>query len=130
VTPPQVASWATRLGPDSLDEDPCRIGTCPNSRAVNGNRIDFGPKKNLPNYGVKIPFAPFVGLDILDDAIGDFQLEYVAWDPKSKIFLCQSRTRLPHLSVRQFCARLKAAGWVREKSDDDVWARQSKSAGE
>jgi hypothetical protein len=76
----------------------------------------------------KIPFAPFVGLDILDDAIAEFQLEHVAWEPKSKIFLCQSSKRLPHLSVRQFCARLKAAGWVRDKSDDEVWARQSQPA--
>ena len=74
---------------------------------------------------ILVSLSPFVGLDVLDDAIGDFQLEHVAWDPKSKIFLCQSSKRLPHLSVRQICARLKAAGGVREKSDDDVWARQS-----
>lgn len=73
----------------------------------------------------KIPFAPFVGLDVLDEALGEFELEHVAWDPKSKMFLCQARKHLPHLTVRQFCARLKAAGWVREKSDDDVYARKS-----
>lgn len=75
----------------------------------------------------RIPFAPFVGLDVLDDAIASFSLELVTWDPTSQLFLCRTRKALPHLSPRQFCARLKAAGWVREKTDDDVYLRLSRA---
>jgi hypothetical protein len=36
-----------------------------------------------------VPFAPFVGLDLLDDALGEFKIEHVAWCREPAMFLCQ-----------------------------------------
>lgn len=61
-----------------------------------------------------LDFAPFVGLDILDDSVGQFTLTHVAWcgGPKAKMFLCQSQRMEPDKSLVQVKRMLKAAGWA------------------
>ena len=69
-----------------------------------------------------LDFAPFVGLDILDDSVGQFTLTHVAWfgGLKVKMFLCQSQLKLPYKSLTQVKKHLKAAGWT-----EDIEARQN-----
>ena len=63
----------------------------------------------------ELPFAPFIGLDVLDDAIGQFHLTYVAWHSGSQMFLCQAQVEMKDFSIRQVASRLKKAGWIEEK---------------
>lgn len=69
-----------------------------------------------------LDFAPFIGLDILDDSVGQFTLTNVAWfgGPKIKMFLCQSQLKYPDKSLAQLKKMLKAAGWC-----EDVEARRN-----
>lgn len=69
-----------------------------------------------------LDFAPLVGLDILDDSVGQFTLTGVAWcgGPKVKMFLCQSQVKVPDKSLAQVKKMLKAAGW-----SEDVEARRN-----
>ena len=67
-----------------------------------------------------LDFAPFVGLDILDDSVGQFTLTKVAWfgGGSIKMFMCQSQLKYPDKSLAQVKKMLKAAGW-----SEDVEAR-------
>lgn len=64
-----------------------------------------------------LDFTPFVGLDILDDAVGQFTLTNVAWfgGSKMKMFLCQSQLKYPNKSLAQVKKLLKAAGWIEDE---------------
>jgi len=61
-----------------------------------------------------LPFVPFIGLDVLDDAIGEFQLEHIAWASDLQAFFCQASKNLTYMSLRKTKAFLKKAGWVEE----------------
>lgn len=62
----------------------------------------------------QLPFAPFIGLDLLDDAIGEFKVEHIAWASDLQAFFCQASVNLTYLSLRKATARLKKGGWVEE----------------
>ena len=59
----------------------------------------------------QLPFVPFVGLDILDDVLGQFQLKWVAWHTGSQMFLCQSQVERKNWSIRQACRSMSKAKW-------------------
>lgn len=64
----------------------------------------------------ELPFAPFVGLDVLDDALGEFQLKHVAWaGGDCKMFLCQGNVGRKDLTIRQACKFMKKGGWEEDK---------------
>ena len=63
----------------------------------------------------KLPFAPFVGLDILDDSVGQFTLSHVAWHSASQMFLCQSKHDEKGKTIRQVCSLLRSAKWVEDR---------------
>lgn len=62
----------------------------------------------------QLPFAPFIGLDLLDDAIGQFTLAHIAWASDLQAFFCQASVNLTYMSLRKAKAHLKKAGWVEE----------------
>jgi len=62
----------------------------------------------------QLPFPPFIGLDILDDVMGEFKLEHVAWHTGSGMFLCQATENRNYWTLRQAQQTLKKAGWVEE----------------
>lgn len=68
-----------------------------------------------------LEFAPFVGLDVLDDSIGQFTLTRVAWfgGKEVKMFLCQSQFEVRQKNLQQVKRMLKAAGWIEDKA---AWA--------
>jgi hypothetical protein len=70
----------------------------------------------------RLPFVPFIGLDVLDDAIGEFKLTSVAWHSPSQSFLCQAQKTWERRSIRQFTAWLTKAGWTWDKSGDETAA--------
>lgn len=59
----------------------------------------------------ELPFAPFIGLDILDDVIGEFKLEHVAWHTGSGMFLCQATVNRESWSLAVAKRTLKKVGW-------------------
>jgi len=62
-----------------------------------------------------LPFAPFIGLDVLDDAVGQFQLKNVAWHSGSQLFLCQAEL---HQAVdRRLAGSLRKSGWAKDEDD-------------
>jgi hypothetical protein len=71
----------------------------------------------------ELPFVPFIGLDVLDDVLGQFTLEHVAWHSGSRMFLCQrvstlwlccNRTQgIGRALVNACLASLKDAGILR-----------------
>jgi|SRR5579863_290749 len=64
----------------------------------------------------ELPFAPFVGLDILDDALGEFKLNHVAWAGSDcKMFLCQGNVERKDMTIRQACKFMKKGGWEEER---------------
>jgi hypothetical protein len=62
-----------------------------------------------------IPFAPFVGLDVLDDAVGEFHLKHVAWHSGSQLFLCQAEQR--QVLDRQLAGSLRKVGWIKDEGE-------------
>jgi hypothetical protein len=65
----------------------------------------------------QLEFAPFVGLDVLDDSVGQFTLTSVAWygGKEGKMFLCQSQLQVREKNLQQVKQMLKAAGWIEDK---------------
>lgn len=61
-----------------------------------------------------LPFAPFVGLDVLDDVLGEFKLDHVAWHTGSGIFICQGTVDRAYWNLRQAQQAMKKAGWTEE----------------
>jgi hypothetical protein len=62
----------------------------------------------------KLPFAPFIGLTLLDDALGEFKLEHIAWYSEGRMFLCQATVHRVEWSITQAKRYLAKAGWVEE----------------
>lgn len=62
----------------------------------------------------QLPFALFIGLDILDDVLGEFKLEHVAWHTGSGMFLCQATVNCSYWSLREAQRSMKKAGWTEE----------------
>ncbi len=62
----------------------------------------------------QLPFPPFVGLEILDDILGQFRLDYVAWHTGSAMFLCQATEDRSYWTLDQARQSMKKAGWVEE----------------
>lgn len=63
----------------------------------------------------RLPFVPFVGLDVLDDVLGEFKLEHVAWHSGSRMFLCQSALDRHYWTIQQAQRSMRKAGWAEEK---------------
>lgn len=63
----------------------------------------------------QLPFVPFVGLDVLDDALGEFHLEHVAWYSKTSAFYCQSRVDRTYMNIRSAVRLMSRAGWIEQK---------------
>ena len=70
----------------------------------------------------RLPFAPFIGLDVLDDALGQFTLSHVAWHTASQMFLCQSKHDEKGKSIRQVCSLLRSAKWVEDREARQIAA--------
>jgi hypothetical protein len=68
----------------------------------------------------ELPFVPFPGLDIHDDAVGQLRLEEVAWSAEEEMFFCQSHWTLWHdKSLRTVRRYMKAGGWEEEAAADE-----------
>jgi len=64
----------------------------------------------------RLPFVPFIGLDVLDDALGQFDLKHVAWaGGDCKMFLCQSNVKRREWTIREACKVMKKAGWTEDR---------------
>ena len=63
----------------------------------------------------QLPFVPFLGLDILDDALGQFHLEHVAWHTESQMFLCQSSKKYEDWSIQKACRFMGKARWEEDR---------------
>ena len=63
----------------------------------------------------KLPFAPFVGLDILDDVLGQFSIKFVAWHTGSGMFMCQAAVDRSCWNLRKAQQTMKKAGWSEDK---------------
>jgi len=59
----------------------------------------------------ELPFPPFIGLDILDDVLGEFTLKHVAWHTGSSMFLCQATVDRESWSLAFAKKTLKKADW-------------------
>lgn len=62
-----------------------------------------------------LPFAPFPKLTVLDDALGEFALEYVAWCGNPAMFLCQATVNRHHWSLRDALRSMKKGKWKEER---------------
>lgn len=63
----------------------------------------------------QLPFAPFIGLDILDDALGQFTLRHVAWHSDSRMFLCQGQKEMPGMTMKAITALMEKHGWTEDR---------------
>lgn len=61
-----------------------------------------------------LPFVPFIGLSILDDVLGEFKLEHIAWHSESEMFLCQATAVRSYWSLTQAKRSLRKAGWTED----------------
>jgi hypothetical protein len=59
-----------------------------------------------------VPFVPFVGLEILDEALGEFRLEQVTWIQEPAKFVCRSSMRRHDWPLHKACRSMQKAGWV------------------
>lgn len=69
----------------------------------------------------KLPFPPFIGLDVLDDVLGEFRLEHVAWHSETGMFFCQANVDRNSWTLRQARRALAKTGWA-----EDIEARSSR----
>ena len=61
-----------------------------------------------------LPFAPFPGLGIEDDAVGEFEIQFVRWSGSERRFYCQSNyTLFDKYSIRTNKKRLTQR-WLEE----------------
>ncbi len=75
-----------------------------------------------------LPFAPFAGLDIEDDAVGEFEIQFVRWSGSECRFYCQSNyTLFEGYSIRTNKKRLKQGGWKKEERTDETEVRPRKA---
>ena len=63
----------------------------------------------------KLPFAPFVGLDIFDDALVQFSIKFVAWHTCSNMFMCEAAVDRSYWNLRKAQRTMKNAGWSEDK---------------
>lgn len=64
----------------------------------------------------KLPFVPFIGLDVLDDVLGQFDLKHVAWaGGNCEMFLCQSNVNRTEWTIREACKAMKRGGWAEDR---------------
>lgn len=62
-----------------------------------------------------LPFVPFPDLTVLDDVLGEFTLEHVAWCSKPDMFLCQATVNRDYWSLREALRSMKKVGWKEER---------------
>jgi hypothetical protein len=75
----------------------------------------------------ELPFAPYPGLDIEDDAFGEFELLQVRWSGSEQRFECYSNFDLfDSRSIRWVKKRLKEAGWVEVECDEIIEVKPKK----
>ncbi len=75
----------------------------------------------------QLPFAPYPGLDIEDDALGEFELLQVRWSESEQRFECYSNFDLFEVrSMRWMKRRLKEAGWTKVKHYDETEVEPTK----
>ena len=75
----------------------------------------------------ELPFAPYPGLDIEDDVLGDFELLQVRWIGSEQRFECYSNFDLfDSRSMRSVKKRLKEAGWVKVEYDEVIEVKPRK----
>ncbi|AMV32133.1 hypothetical protein VN12_08420 [Pirellula sp. SH-Sr6A] len=60
---------------------------------------------------VELPFAPQPGLDFIDELLGEFRIEHVAWSLQTESFYLQSRYDGRHWLLRDAVRKLKKFGW-------------------
>ena len=76
----------------------------------------------------ELPFAPYPGLDIGDDAVGELEIQFVRWSGSERRFYCQSNfDLLDTYSVRTNKRRLRQAGWKEEEREDVIEVRPRKA---
>ena len=63
----------------------------------------------------KLPFVPFIGMDVLDDVLGQIAIKHVIWAMTPKMLLCQSNVKRKEWSIREACKSMKKAGWAEDK---------------
>lgn len=72
----------------------------------------------------RLPFAPFVGLVILDDSLGMYTLNQVAWLSERQLFCCHGYDDRERWSLEDAVREMARAGWeeeegAREELDED-----------
>ncbi len=63
----------------------------------------------------QLPFAPFIGLDVLDDILGQYTVEHVAWYGGGQMFLCQGSVERTWWNLRTACRKMATAQWEEDK---------------
>jgi hypothetical protein len=67
----------------------------------------------------ELPFVSYPCLCIEDDAVGEFEIQFVRWSGSERRFYCQSNfTGFEKYSMRTNKKRLKQAGWKAEEYDE------------
>ncbi|WP_254512275.1 hypothetical protein [Anatilimnocola floriformis] len=66
-----------------------------------------------------VEFAPFVGLTLLDDAVGEFTLMKVCWDSLAKAFYCHAQLNRKQMRLSDVVQQLRRSSWV-----EDIDSRQ------
>lgn len=62
-----------------------------------------------------MPFVPFPSLTILDNVLGEFTLEHVAWCKNPAMFLCQATVNRDDWSLQVAVRSMKKAKWKEER---------------
>lgn len=62
-----------------------------------------------------LPFVPFIGLDVLDDVLGQFEIKHVAWTSRGNMFLCQANENAENWTIRKACAAMRKADWAEDR---------------
>ena len=68
----------------------------------------------------RLPFAPFVGLTILDNGLGQFVLSNVAWCASPQMFLCQAAEKRLDWTLKQAQKVMSKAGWEEDEESREV----------
>lgn len=83
--------------------------------------VKFGEDSLDFERSEELPFVPFRGLDIEDDALGEFEIERVRWSSEDKSFYCQSNYSLFEKETkRTIVRRMKKGGWQQEQRFDET----------
>lgn len=78
--------------------------------------------------GEELPFVPYAGLAIGDDAVGEFQIEHTLWEGSEKRFFCQSNfTHFDSYTKRINRRRMKEVGWSEVKYEEVTEVRPMES---